>query len=109
MSGLELTHKEARAAYCCAQAIVTAGYRARLRADSPAFVEAVAATVAEMRGVSLDVARRELVAKHGAILDLGDERTADVMPWLPPYKTISRSRPTSADQTSTPCARRSAT
>jgi hypothetical protein len=85
-----LTYSEARAAHTCAQMIAEAGYKAKLRADTPVFVEAVAQSLSARLNISVLEARRLLVAKHGAILDLPDERTADVMPWDAPRHTTPR-------------------
>jgi RecB family endonuclease NucS len=85
-----LTYSESRAAHTCARMIADAGYTAKLRGDSPAFVEAVAQSLSARLHMSVLDARRLLVAKHGAIIDLPEERTADVMPWEPPRKTTPR-------------------
>jgi hypothetical protein len=86
----QLTDREARAAVSCARAIVRDGYKARLRADTTEFVEAVAVAVSELAHIPLDDARRLLVAKHHALLDLADERAVDLLPWLPPRITTPR-------------------
>jgi RecB family endonuclease NucS len=85
-----LTYSEARAAHTCAWMIAKGGYIAKLRGDTPVFVEAVAQSLSTRLNISVTEARRLLVAKHGAIIDLPDERTADVMPWDPPRKTTPR-------------------
>jgi hypothetical protein len=50
----------------------------------------VAQSLSARLHISLLEARRLLVAEHGAILDLPDERTADVMPWDVPRRTTPR-------------------